>query len=78
MGRALGRFQYQALRQLTGRLMRQKPDGKRTYTSVVMAREEAGFHKMEEYIWKRKNTVTQYIAIRSLLDLCEGSERGLG
>ena len=33
---------------------------------------------MEEYIRRRQNTVAQYIATRSLLDLCEGSERALG
>ena len=30
---------------------------------------------MEEYIWICQNTVKQYIAMRSMLDLCEGSER---
>ena len=30
---------------------------------------------MEEYSRRRHNTFTQYIATRSLLDLCEGSER---
>ena len=32
---------------------------------------------MEEYIQRRQNTVAQYIATRSLLDLCEESERAL-
>ena len=27
---------------------------------------------------QRQNTITQYIATRSLLDLCEGPERALG
>ena len=33
---------------------------------------------MEEYVRRRQNTVAQYIATRSLLDLCEGSERDPG
>ena len=48
------------------------------YTSVATSREEAGFLTMEDYIRRRQNTVAQYIAIRSLLDLCEGSERAPG
>ena len=37
------------------------PDKKWEYTSTETAREEAGFKTMEEYIWRRKNTVAQYI-----------------
>ena len=33
---------------------------------------------MEEYVRWRHNTVAQYIATQSLLDLCEGSERAPG
>ena len=33
---------------------------------------------MEEYIRQHQNTVVRYIATRSLLDLCEGSERDPG
>ena len=33
---------------------------------------------MEDYIRRLQNTVAQYIATRSLLDLCEGSEKGYG
>ena len=33
---------------------------------------------MEEYVRRRQNMVEQYIATRSLLDLCEGSERAPG
>ena len=41
-------------------------------------KEGAGFQTMEEYIWKQQNTVAQYIATQSLLDLFEGSERAPG
>ena len=33
---------------------------------------------MEEYIRRQHNTVAQYIAKQSLLDLCEWVERALG
>ena len=33
---------------------------------------------MEEYIRRRQNTIAQYIATRSLLDLREGQERAPG
>ena len=50
MGRALGGFQDQVARQMTGRLLWRKTDSKWWYTSAEMAREEAGFHTMEDYI----------------------------
>ena len=43
-----------------------------------MAREEAGFLTMEDYTRRHENTAEKYIATRSLLDLCEGSERSPG
>ena len=78
MGKSLGGFQYQVARLLTGRLPWRTPDGKWIYTSAATTREEAGFLAMEEYIRRRQNTVAQYIATRSLLDLCEGLERAPG
>ena len=48
------------------------------YTSLATAREEAGFQMMEEYIPQRQNTAAQYIAKKSLLELCKVSERALG
>ena len=58
-----------------GRLLRKKPNRKWTYISAETVREEEVFQIMEEYIRRRQNMVTEYIAARSLLDLCEGSER---
>ena len=43
MVRALGGFQYQLTRRLTGRILRQKPDLKWGYTLVAAAREKTGF-----------------------------------
>ena len=48
MGSALGGFQDQVARRLTGRILWRKPYGKRKYTSADAAREEAGFQTVEE------------------------------
>ena len=78
MVNSLAGFQDQVARRLTGRLARRKPDGKWTYTLVTTARVESGLLTMEDNTRRLQNTVTQYIATRSLLDLCEGSERAPG
>ena len=69
MGKALGGVQTQVMRRLKGKLPLRTTDGKWRYTSEAMAREEAGFLTMEEYVRRHQNTVAQYIATRSLLDL---------
>ena len=78
MGKALGGFQAQVARRLTGRLPWRTPDGKWKYTLAVTEREEEWLLTMGEYIRRRQNTLTQYITTRSLLYLCEGSERAPG
>ena len=45
------------------------------YTLAEAAIEEAGFEPMETYIWRRHNTSAQYIATRTILDLCKAAER---
>ena len=63
MGRAIGGFQYQVVRQLTGRLPQQRLDRSWEYTSAEAEREEAVFETMETYIWQGQNTAMQYIAM---------------
>ena len=63
---------------MTGRLPQWRAYGKWEYTSSASAREEAIFETMEEYIRIRQNTVTQFIATRSLLYLCEATYRTSG
>ena len=63
IGRFLGGFQDQVARRLMGRLPQQILDGRWVYTSAEAAREEAGLELMETYIWKRHNTVAQYIVM---------------
>ena len=62
MGKSLGGVQTQVERRMTGQLPRSTTGGKWRYTSLAAAREEAGFLTMEEYVRRRKNMVTQYIA----------------
>ena len=33
--------------------------------------QEAGFEEVEECVLRRHNTVTQYITLRPIMDLCE-------
>ena len=73
MGKALGGFQAPVVIQLTGWIIWRTPDWKWIYTSAATAQEEEGFLTMEDYIRRSQKTVAQYIATRSLLDLCEGS-----
>ena len=80
MGNDLGGVgvQAQVERRLTRQLPHRTPDRNWIYTLAATAREEAVLLTMEEYIRLHQNTVAQYIDTRSLLDLCEGSERAPG
>ena len=63
---------------LTGRLPRRRLDGKWEYTLAEAERAEAGFEPMDTYIWRMQNMVAQYIAMQSLMGLCEMAERKQG
>ena len=78
MGTVLAGFQTQVTRRLTGQLLQRTTDGTWKYTSLAAAREAAAFLTMDEYVRRRQNTVSQYIGTRSLLDLCQESERSPG
>ena len=78
IGRVMGGLQDQVARWLTGRLPRQRLDGRWEYTLEEVAREDAGFELMETYIQQMQNTVTDYIATRPILDLCKAAERKRG
>ena len=73
MGKALGGFQNQVARRITGQLLRRTTEGTWRYTSAMASMEAAGFLNMDKYIRWIQNIVAQYIATRSLFDLCEGS-----
>ena len=40
------------------------------YPPLALAMVEAGFEEIGAYIVRRQNTVTQYIAMRTIIDLC--------
>jgi hypothetical protein len=46
-----------------------------TYPVTEEVLEEVGLHSMEHYICVRRDTITQYIATRPMLELCQGAER---
>ena len=63
IGKALGGFQTQVARRLTGKLPRRKTGRTWRYTSAAAEeREAAGFLTMEEYVRRHQNTFTHYIA----------------
>ena len=77
MERALNSFIHGAARRITGRHPQRGWDGKWFYPYLEGATKEAGFTDVRTSINRRQNTVAQYIAMRPLLDLCEGTtQRG--
>ena len=78
MERALSDFIHGAARRLTGRKPRKGRDGMWHYPSLEGAMKGAGLTDIRTSINRRQNTVSQYIAIRPHLDLCEGSEAERG
>ena len=76
--RSLGSFQYRVARWITGKHLRQQEEGGREYPTLAAAMEEVGFEEIRVYILKRQITVAQYIATRSILELCERSVQRLG
>ena len=76
--RALSAFIHGAARRLTGRQPRRGRDGKWHYPSLEGAMKEAELTDVHTSIQRRQNTVAQYIAMRPLLDLCEGARQREG
>ena len=48
------------------------------YTLAEAVREKVGFEPTKTYIWKRQNTVAQYIVTQLILYLCEAADRKRG
>ena len=74
MGRVLGGFQDQVVRQLVGRLPQRRSNGRWEYSLAEAAKEESGFDLMETYIRRRQNIFAKYILTQPILDLCEVEE----
>ena len=78
MNKALDSFQSRVARRLTGKQPRRKKDGSWDYPPLAEALGEAGLEGIRKSITWRQNTVTQYIATRPILDLCERVARRPG
>ena len=72
MESALDAFQGRVAITLTERQPRRGRDGRCFYPSVAVVMKEAGIVRIWTSILWRQNTVAQYIATQSILDLCEG------
>ena len=71
MEQALSIFQNRVALRLTRRELRRRGEGIWEYPPLAAAMEEAGFEEIGVYITRRQNTVSQYIAARLIMDLCE-------
>ena len=69
MERGLRSFQNMVVQRLTGRKTRRKVKGRWEYPPLEAAMEEAGFEEIRVYINRKKNTVAQYISMRTIMDL---------
>ena len=72
---ALNAFQVRVARRLTGRMPRRGRDGKWLYLSLEGATKDAGIVRARTLVLRRQNTVSQFVATRPILGLCEGMER---
>ena len=75
MGRALGGFQHRVDSQINGKQQKCQVYGSWEHPLLETTIQEEGFRDMGEYILKKKNTFTQYIATRPILELCEETVR---
>ena len=78
MERALDSFHRRFAQHLTGRQSRRRGNGSYAYPSLEEAVGGAGSKGIRKYFTRRKNMVTQYIATRPILDLCERSTQRPG
>ena len=75
MEAALDAFQGRVARRLTGRTPRRGRDGKWFCLPLAGAFKDAGIVRVRTSVLRRQNTVAQFVAMRPILALCEGSER---
>ena len=69
MERVLSSFQHRFVQGFTGRQPRRRVKGIWEYPPLEAAMEEAGFKEIRVYITRKKNTVAQYISMRTIMDL---------
>ena len=75
MEAALDAFQVRVARRLTGRMPRRGRYGKWRYLLLTGATKDAGIVRARTSVLRRQNTVAQFVATRTILILCEETER---
>ena len=75
MEAALDAFQGGVARRLTGRMPLRGRYRKWLYLPLAGATKDAGIARARTSVLRRKNTVAQFVATRTILVLCEGTER---
>ena len=71
MGRALEGFQHKVHRRITGRKPHRFLERSWEHPLLETEIQEAGFEDVEAYVLRRQNMFTQYIVMRTIVDLCE-------
>ena len=77
-GRVWGRFHHRVAYRLTGSQPRRGWYGKWVYPPLEDVRAEAGLQEVETYISCLHNTVAQFIAAITIMDICMAEERRPG
>ena len=78
MEKVLDTFQSRVARKIAGRQLRRRKYGSWFYPPLAGVMKETGMVGIRTPIPRRQNTVAQFIATRSILDLCEQATRRLG
>ena len=78
IGNALGFFHNKVIQRLTGQMPHRRVDRVSKYPPLGDVMVTAGLQDIETYIYRRQNTVTQYIVTRTIMDMCIAAGRHLG
>ena len=76
--RTLGGYHHRVVKRMTGRILHRNLDETWMYPSLEEAMSEVGVQEVETHVARRKNTVTQFIATRPIMDLCMAAARRPG
>ena len=76
--RLLGGFHHRVDLSIMGRQPRRGRYGGWLYPPLAEAMAEAGLQEVETHVSRRQNTVAQFIATGTIMDLCLAAERRLG
>ena len=71
-------FHHRVARRILGKMPRRRAQGTWEYPPLGGVMRENGLEDIDMYIFRRKNTASQYIAMRPILDLCLDTERNPG